>query len=95
MTGYDLHTAITLRELGDIAANGRILMVAITSPLVGSLTIAGLANPAQQSGTTSAWVIPPSSVGVLTDALCIGYPFNWRYSSASDKGKATVVYHPS
>ena len=89
--------AMHLRSRGDIVQTGRIHQVAIKEPLECALIFGGLTADHNPPGPIHPreWVIPAGSVGVFApDALKRGQPFHWRYESAADHGKATVVWDP-
>lgn len=90
----DLHNAFTMRELGGTFGSGRLVVVAIPVALVGALTMGGLLDPTLPTGTPSTWVLPPGSVGAFTTTFTSAHSGYWSYASASDKGKALVVWHP-
>lgn len=86
--------------LQDMAGNvvsgsqGKCLGVALTSALVGSLTITGISNT---DGTPASWVIPATTTGYIAAPGSGKYwsgGLNYSLSSASDAGKAIVMWAP-
>ena len=91
---HDLKNALVLRDMAGTVGIGRIQSVALASALVGSLTISGLTDPSQQTGTPASWTIAPGASGVQTNVLVLGWPIAWSYANAADVAKATVIYSP-
>jgi len=93
---HHILNALHLRSAGDIVQTGRVHLVAITEPLHAALALGGLTPDGHQAGINvpQEWVLPAGSVGVFTPPLPNGQPIHWRYESADDHGKATVVWNP-
>lgn len=91
---HDIKNAVILRDMAGTVGVGRIQSVALASALVGSLTISGLTDPSQQTGTPASWVIAPGATGVQTNVLVLGWPISWSYGNAADVAKATLIYSP-
>lgn len=86
--------------LQDLAGNvvtgsqGQCLGVVIKSALVGSLTITGISNT---DGSPASWVIPATTSGYVASPGSGKYwsgGMNYSLSSASDAGKAIVMWVP-
>lgn len=88
-----------LSTRGDCIWNGgcvEILALAITAPLVGSLTIHGVT---QDSGQPAEWVIPAQSAAGYYPApgsrATGGAPLNYTLGDVADSGKAVIAFLPS
>ena len=91
-----------LNDLQGNVSNGSVQLfsVAITSALVGTLSIYGLTTGSSTPNTSgqTPWVIPSTSVGVFThpgNGVTGGLPLSYVLSNAADAGKVTLAFSDS